>query len=286
MSDVLPPNGIGSSNAGGTPPPPPPPVPASGGSSSWYENIAIVIIALFCCSPLGLVLVWINKKWTTKTKTIVTAAVIAVAILGAIIGAASSGSSSSSSAASKPTATTIAKESSSGNSSESTTTTSKNATTTTAAAVACKDTADSSNLDTKNQSLYPQRLGAAKDDHEAAVGDCVRIDGMTAYVLDARVVTPRFGDKVIVVKVKLRGRDGTKMYNPFDFALQTPGGNQESITITIDDSVDELSSGNLVKGGEVTGDLVFEYQGPGTYYVVWEPNMIKADKGFWALNVP
>lgn len=284
MSDVLPPNGIGSSNDGGTPPPPPPPpppapVPAQGGSSSWYENIAIVVIALFCCSPLGLVLVWINKKWTTKTKTIVTAAVIAVGILGAIIGATSSGSSSSSSSDSKPTVTTVAKNSDSANSSEATTMTAK-------AAAACKDTPDGTNLDTKNLSLYPQRLGTAKDDHEAAIGDCVRIDGMTAFVLDARVLTPRYGDKVIVVKVKIRGRDGTKSYNPFDFKLQTASGNQESITFTLDDSIDELSSGSLVKGGEVTGDLVFEYQGPGTYYVVWEPSVFNDEKGIWALNVP
>jgi len=245
-----------------------------------------VIIALFCCSPLGLVLVWINKKWTTKTKTIVTAAVIAVAILGAIAGAASSGSSSSGSTDSKSTATTVAKESSSGKSSDATTTTAKNAPTTAKAAAACKDTPDSTNLDTKNQSLYPQRLGSAKDDHEAAVGDCVRIDGMTAYVLDARVLTPRYGDKVIVVNVKIRGRDATKMYNPFDFKLQTATGSQETITISLDDSINELNSGSLVKGGEVTGDLVFKYQGPGTYYVVWEPSIIKGDKGFWAINVP
>jgi hypothetical protein len=282
MSDSLTPNGLGSSNNGGTPPPPPPPIPVQGGSSSWYENIAIVIIALFCCSPLGLVLVWINKKWTTKTKTIVTAVVIAIAILGAIVGAASSGSSSSSSTEPKQTATTVAKDSSAGNSSETTTTTAKS----TQAAVACKDTPDSTNLDTKNQSLYPQRLGISKDDHEASVGDCVRIDGMTAYVLDARVLTPRFGDKVIVVNVKIRGRDATKSYNPFDFKLQTAAGNQESITISLDDSINELNSGSLVKGGEVIGDLVFEYQGPGTYYVVWEPSIIKPDKGFWALNVP
>ena len=259
-------------------PPPPPSSTSPTAKASWYENVAIVVLALFCCSPLGLVLVWINKKWTTKTKLIITGAFVALALVGAIIGATSSGGSSSDTEP-KASVTTLAKDSPS--------TTAKQSTSTTAKAVAaCKDTPDETTLETKKQGLYANRLGISKDDHEAAVGDCVRIDGMTAYVTGARVVTPSFGDKVIVVNVKIRGRDGTKTYNPFDFKLQNPAGSQESITISIDDSINELNAGTLVKGGEVAGDLVFKYTGAGTYYVVWQPNMIKSDKGIWAIEVP
>lgn len=101
MSDT----GNNAENNGATPPPPPPPEAGAPAATkpAWYENVAVVIIALFCCSPLGLIFVWMNKTWTNKTKTIITAVIVGLAVVGAIISALSGGSSSSN--ASAPTTT-------------------------------------------------------------------------------------------------------------------------------------------------------------------------------------
>ena len=122
------------------PPPPAPPAPAPQTTKpSWYENVAIVIIALFCCAPLGLIFVWLNKSWTNKTKTIITAVIIGLAVVGAIIGAVSGGSSSTDASAPATTAgnssqaTTTSRDSQSTTSSMAPATTTSNAPTTTAA---------------------------------------------------------------------------------------------------------------------------------------------------------
>ena len=98
--------------ASGSIPPPPPPTnstattPPPSGKSQWFENVAIVVIALLCCWPLGLALVWLNKKWTNKTKWIITGVMVGIAVLGILIGAISGASASKSSNSISTTATT------------------------------------------------------------------------------------------------------------------------------------------------------------------------------------
>ena len=129
--------GNNAENNGATPPPPPAPpapgapaAPAPATKPAWYENVAIVILALFCCSPLGLIFVWLNKSWTNKTKTIITAVIIGLAVAGGIVGALSGGSSSSN--ASAP-GTTTPRSSSTSQASGQTTTSKPPATTTSSA---------------------------------------------------------------------------------------------------------------------------------------------------------
>ena len=95
------PNGGTSENEPLRPPPPPAPPapsdqPATGSSSTWYENVGIIVVALLCCWPLGLVLVWLNKKWDNKTKWLITGLLIGFAVIVGIIGAISGGTSSNS----------------------------------------------------------------------------------------------------------------------------------------------------------------------------------------------
>ena len=97
--------------SGSIPPPPPPTnstatTPPPSGKSQWFENVAIVVIALLCCWPLGLALVWLNKKWTNKTKWIITGVMVGIAVLGILIGAISGASASKSSNSISTTATT------------------------------------------------------------------------------------------------------------------------------------------------------------------------------------
>jgi hypothetical protein len=154
-------------------------------------------------------------------------------------------------------------------------------------AAACKDTPDSVALNTKAQGLYPTRPGIQGDDHESTLGDCVRVDGVSAFAVAVRTMSEQYtGDKALVVTALERNRDaGPKSYNEFDWKLQTPSGQLLSPTIFIGDIGPSLGSGELVTGGEVAGSMAFAYQGPGTYYVIWEPSFFNTDRGVWGVTV-
>lgn len=268
---------------GSTPPPPPPPpapgAPAPAAKPAWYENVAIVIIALFCCSPLGLVFVWLNKTWTNKTKTIITAAIIGLAVVMGIIGAVSGGSSSDSSSP----ATTAATQSTTGGGSQTTTAPASNKT--------CKETPNTESFDSKKQDLYPERAGVTKTDHEAAVGDCVRISGATTYVTGFKVVdSPGYNDgKLIVISMSETNRDPKpKSYTTYDWNLQTPKGilaDPDSSWSVYNPEETALGSAEMVTGTTVEGTVGFKYAGPGRYYVIFDATF-QNDRGVWALDVP
>jgi hypothetical protein len=73
--------GVGSNNP---PPPAGSPSAASGSPQSqpqWYEHIALVIVACFCCWPIGIALIWINRSWTQKSKVIATSIIVAIGLI-------------------------------------------------------------------------------------------------------------------------------------------------------------------------------------------------------------
>jgi hypothetical protein len=166
------------------------------------------------------------------------------------------------------------------------------ASTTTAAPAStktCKDTPNTESFDSKKQGLYPTRAGVTKTDHEAAVGDCVRISGATTYVTAATVTTDSITNKQgIIVTVSQTNRDkATKSYNALDWKLQTPQGTIENMTIIFGDNSKSLSAGELVTGGSVEGTVAFDYAGPGTYYVQYKPLLnLGSDLGVWGITVP
>lgn len=47
----------------------------------WYDNLAVIIISLFCCWPLGLVLLWTSKTLSQKVKIIITVALIVLQVM-------------------------------------------------------------------------------------------------------------------------------------------------------------------------------------------------------------
>lgn len=53
----------------------------SGRRTKWYFNTSAIVIAILCLGPLGLPLVWMNPRYKTTTKIMVTAVVIGVSIL-------------------------------------------------------------------------------------------------------------------------------------------------------------------------------------------------------------
>ena len=153
----------------------------------------------------------------------------------------------------------------------------------------CKDTPNTESFDSKKQGLYPARAGVTKTDHEAVVGDCVRVSGATTYVTAATVTTDSITNKQgIIVTVSQTNRDkATKSYNALDWKIQTPQGTIENMTIIFGDNSKSLSAGELVTGGSVEGTVAFDYAGPGTYYVQYKPLLnLGSDLGVWGITVP
>lgn len=151
--------------------------------------------------------------------------------------------------------------------------------------VACKDAGPDDEVDTKNQDLYPDRPGVTEEEHQAALGDCVRLSGFTAFVEAAEIKDQEFGDPQTIVTVRVQNRDDSPQdFNMFDWSLQTPSGTVLDPTISLED--DSLDSGELVKGGEATGTIAFDASEPGTYFVVYTPDIFEEDaRGIWQIEV-
>ena len=49
--------------------------------TKWYYTTSTIVIAILCLGPLALPLVWMNPRYKTTTKIMVTAIVIGVSIL-------------------------------------------------------------------------------------------------------------------------------------------------------------------------------------------------------------
>jgi hypothetical protein len=54
-------------------------------TTKWYFSCYFVVLALLCIGPLALPLVWINPRWKTTTKILVTIVVVAVSIVCVLI---------------------------------------------------------------------------------------------------------------------------------------------------------------------------------------------------------
>jgi hypothetical protein len=49
--------------------------------TKWYFSTSAVVVALLCLGPLALPLVWLNPRYKTTTKVVVTVLIIALTVL-------------------------------------------------------------------------------------------------------------------------------------------------------------------------------------------------------------
>lgn len=137
--------------------------------------------------------------------------------------------------------------------------------------------------------LYPERPDRKQDDQEREPGkDFVSISGYRAAVAAVKFypAISEFERDGYVVATAFIGNvdpDG-QSYNLFDWSLQTPTGSMMSPTIsTIDDA---LTSGSLIKGGHVTGQVVFDVGSErGRFYLLYEPDILHPGRGVWAVDI-
>jgi hypothetical protein len=52
-----------------------------GAKTKWYFTTSTIVIALLCLGPLTLPLVWLNPRYKTATKLLVTVIVVSISIL-------------------------------------------------------------------------------------------------------------------------------------------------------------------------------------------------------------
>lgn len=139
------------------------------------------------------------------------------------------------------------------------------------------------NGDGRDAALYPDRPDRHAEDHEARVGESVRLAGYTATVTGAELAADAFGDQVLVVHVTVENRDKrAQPYNVFDWRIQDAAGRVLDPTVSTRD--DDLGSGDLISGGRVSGTVAFDV-GPGTYYVIYKPKLFDAARGVWQVTV-
>jgi hypothetical protein len=136
--------------------------------------------------------------------------------------------------------------------------------------------------DTRNLCLYPDRDDRQPDDHEARPGDGVRIAGYTATVRSAFVHELVLDDQ-LGIAVEIRNRDErTQPFGPLDWKIQTRDGS--TVTPTQNERDDALGTGELDQGEAVEGTLLFELE-PGTYYVLYRPDLFNQARGVWEIEV-
>lgn len=96
-------------------------------------------------------------------------------------------------------------------------------------------------------------------------GDTIELKGMCLTVTDVKKSAgsefekPKSGMEFVIVTVKIenKGKD-TIAYNPLYFKVKNSKGQINQQTFTTIDQDTTLNSGDLAKGGEVTGTIAFE----------------------------
>jgi hypothetical protein len=144
-------------------------------------------------------------------------------------------------------------------------------------------TGTASNGNTKSSQKtyrFADRADKQSGDVELSLNETGTIDGMKLSVTGAEYKTSlgQFdeagdGNTYVVTTVQLENTsDRTKPYNPYEFRVQTPGGQVLDPAIS---SVTQLNAGDLVTGGKVSGNIVFKVPtaGEGHEYLIWKPGI-------------
>lgn len=126
---------------------------------------------------------------------------------------------------------------------------------------------------------FTDRADKQEKDVELAVGEAGTVDGVKLTVTAAEYKTSlsefetaASGKTYVLATVELENTsDRTKPYNPFDFRVQTAGGQVLDPTIV---TTPTLNSGDLVTGGKASGVVAFEVPvEEGSQYLIWKPGL-------------
>lgn len=147
------------------------------------------------------------------------------------------------------------------------------------------NTASVNNSDNKKSYRFDDRADKQPKDVEILPSEPATVGGVQVTISGIEYKT-KLGDfdvaddgkTYVMADIALENTSKeTQPYNAFDFRIQTAGGqvlDRDWATVK-----PELSSGDLVSGGKVSGKIVFEVPiEDGHQYIIWKPNSIKSDR--------
>lgn len=143
-------------------------------------------------------------------------------------------------------------------------------------------------VEAENAPVDPARPDSQEEDQQVALGQSVKLSGYTTTVSSAgfqQQVSDFETEGYLVAEATILNRDDkAQSYNYFDFKLQTPSGQVIDPTFSTLDGL--LESGDLVKGGQVSGKLVWEVGGAkGDFFVIYKPDAFDAARGVWKVTI-
>lgn len=140
---------------------------------------------------------------------------------------------------------------------------------------------------TKNNlnTINTDRADSQVTDKETKVGETAVIDNVHMTLTNPKYVTSlseydeaKTGYTYVTADVVIENKSNqTKPYNVFDFRIQTAGGQVlDSGFATL---ANPLNSGDLVSGGKVSGQIVFEIPvTTGSEYIIWKPSFLDSTR--------
>ena len=144
-------------------------------------------------------------------------------------------------------------------------------------------TGGSSNSQAKTY-RFNERADKQTKDVEIVAGESGTVDGrkLTVVSVERKASLGAYQDApsgkiYVVASVTIENTsDKTQTYNVFDFRIQTASGQVIDPTIMGDNS---LNSGDLVKGGKVSGNVTFEAPvETASQYIIYKPNSAISDR--------
>lgn len=132
--------------------------------------------------------------------------------------------------------------------------------------------------------LFPGRPDVKKADHERNVGQAAELSGYTVTVVKAafqgEMSAFEKGGYLVADITILNRDDAVQSYNVFEWKLITPQG--QIIDPTISSTPKQLGTGDLVTGGTVSGQVVWQVgDQKGDYYAVYDPSDFGDERAVW-----
>lgn len=151
-----------------------------------------------------------------------------------------------------------------------------------------KSTASTTAAPEEKPKLFPGRVDSQKKDQELNVGESAKLSGYTTTVtaLGFQQSVSEYENKgYVVAEVTIENRDEkTQAYNGGDWKIQMPTG-QVIDTCFCGLGAETISYGDLVTGGKVSGEVIFEAPSKGDYYLIYDPDAGDSARGIWKVTV-
>lgn len=140
----------------------------------------------------------------------------------------------------------------------------------------------------ENPAVDPSNPDANEEDQNVELGESVELSGYTTTVESAQFVDTLSEvetEGYLIADVIVFNRDDEPQpYNVLDWRLQTPNGQVLDPTFTSSD--DSLSAGELIKGGNVRGKVIFEVgAATGDFFLIYKPDPFDAARGLWKVTL-